>query len=672
MGNRPYDARYVEVHRAAAAAIDLLRRLAAEQNGGVAPPLPADAEVVRRLGGTPRNRYPRSVGRPEWLAEAWRRCDLPADAQVLHPTPPADGRDALERLRRDVAEFPLAAGRRSALDHRLATAYEAGSLAAGDVVEVYPARWTMPVPMESDLGRARRAFEREVRKYLTTTLGAEPTAWLKLLTTVDALCRPGGAGPDTRLSWPALAQRSQDTEAVDPARLLPDRPPTGRAIEDRLFHGQWWWPTGEVLLRCDADVLDALMPELPPGTGRLLAQYVVALRHGTPRAVLEYLLRSRDREALLVIARGIDLTRGTALRLLEYGDPKIHLAVLDNHFYVCAEERRQALTDPAVPLAPYVDRIPWGALPDCLHAIEPELVEAAFASAHRESFKMPEQLTGCLNVLRHGGPARLSALLATGLVGPAVTRICEKALATADPFAALRARADKELTTPKLASRLRRLGPQAGARAADRLMELLANPDWDYLEAEHDREPFRYWPQMVNRPGTPPDVAARHMDAIRGDYRRHRSYAANWLADGGTLWAGLGYSSDQEKETGPLEELLTEGLVSPEDLLRRVGRGPCVLRHLGDARHRPDAPPQIGEAVEQLTALVRTHLPVADEAAWHRLYHRLAGCDPRSPELGTIEELLTAECRSTGHDAAVGGDLADSPAPGDRLALGLR
>ncbi|MEU0276639.1 hypothetical protein [Streptomyces sp. NPDC006307] len=623
------------------AAVDLLRRLAAEENGGASPPLPTDVEV-RFLGRTHPGRYPRSVGRPEWLAEAWRRCDLPADAHVLHAAPPADGGEALEQVRRDVAAGQLAAGRRSDHVRRLAAAYEAGTLTASDVVETYPARWTMPIRVRSDHRRARRAFERELRAHLATSLGTDPSAWLKLLTTVDALCRPGGKGPDTLLSWPALVRRSQDTVAVASDRLLPDREPTGRKVEDQLFDARWWWPAGEVLLRCDADVLDALMPELPPRTGTLLARYIVAQRQGTPRAVLDHLLRNRNREALLVIARGVDLTRGTALRLLAYGDPEIHLAVLGLHFYICAEERRAALTDPSVPLAPHVDRIPWNAIPDCLHAIEPELIEAAFADSQRSKFKMPEQLTGCLNLLRHGGPDRLSALLATGLVSPAVTRICEKALTAPDPLAALSARAEKELTTQKLASRLRRLGPQAGADAADRLMELFPHPDWNHLEAEHAREPFRYWPQMVNRPGTPPEVAARHIDAIRRDYRRHRSYAGNWITDGRMLRAGLGYSADQEKATGQLDDLLTRGLITPEDLLRRVGQGPCVLHQLGDARCRPDAPAQIGEAVEQLTALVRTHLPVTDDEAWQRLYRRLAGRDPRHPERGTVEELLTA------------------------------
>jgi hypothetical protein len=641
MGARPYDAPYEEVHRAAVAAVDLLRRLAAEQGGGT-PPLPNDAEVVRFLGRTHPDRYPRSVGCPEWLAEAWRRCDLPTDAHAPRPTPPADGAEALEQLLHDVAAGKPAPDHRSAQVRRLSAAYEAGTLRAADVVEAYPARWTMP-RVHSDHSRAGRAFERELRTHLVTSLGTNPTSWLKLLTTVDALCRPDGEGPHTLLSWPALVQRSQDTVAAAPARLLPERAPTGRKVEDQLLHARWWWPTGEVLLRCDADVLDVLMPELPAGTGTVLAQYVVALRRGTPRAVLQHLLRSQNREALLVIARGIDLTRGTARQLLAYGDPEIHLAVLGLHFYVCAEERREALSDPSVPLAPHVDRIPWSALPDCLHAIEPELIEAAFASTHRSKFKMPEQLTGCLNMLQHAGPARLSALLATGHVSPAVTRICEKALTAADPLAALRARADKELTTQKLTSRLRRLGPQAGADAADRLMELFPNTDWNHLEAEHTREPFRYWPQMVNRPSTPPDVAARNIDAIRRDYRRHRSYAENWIADQGTLRAGLGYSANQEKATGQLEDLLTKGLITPDDLLRRVGQGPCVLRHLGDARCRPDAPPQIGEAVEKLTALVRKHLPMTDEAAWQRLYQRLAGRDPRHPERGTIEELLTVE-----------------------------
>ncbi|MEU5806227.1 hypothetical protein [Streptomyces sp. NPDC047718] len=648
MRARPYDAPCEEVHQAAVAAVDLLRSLAAEQCGGAAPPLPADAEVVRFLGRTHPKRYPKSVGRPEWLAEAWHRCGLPTDEGVPRPAAPAaDGAAVLELLRQDVADGDPAPHRRSTHLHALSAAYAAGKLRAADIVGAFPARWSMQLRPLSDRDAAGPAFERELRAHLTTALGTDPAAWLKLLTTADVLCRPAGKDPDRLLSWPALVQRSRDAAAVAPARLLPDRAPTGRKVEDQLFRALWWWPTGEVLRRCDADVLDALMPELPPETGTLLAQYVVAARRGTPSAVLEHLLRSGNQEALLVIARGVDLTRGTALRLLEHDDPEIHLAVLDLHFYICAEERRAAVTDPSVPLAPYVDRIPRNALPDCLHAVEPELVEAAFASSHLSTFKMPEQLTGCLNLLRHAGPARLSALLATGRVSPAVTRICEKALTTADPLAALSARVDKELTTQKLASRLRRLGPQAGADAADRLMELFPNADWDHLEAEHAREPFRYWPQMVNRPGTPAAVAARHIDAIRRDYRSHRSYAEVWITDKAALRAGLGYRADHEKATGNLDDLLTKGLITPDDLLRHVGQAPCVLRRLGDDRLRPDAPPQIAEAVEELRALVRTHLPVDDGAAWQRLYRRLAGRDPQLPERGTVQELLTVTAAAT-------------------------
>ncbi|MFJ3921847.1 hypothetical protein [Streptomyces sp. NPDC090022] len=641
MGARPYDAPKEDVHQAAVAAIDLLRRLATEAGGG-APALPADADAVRFLGRTHPSRYPRAAGRPEWLTEAWHRCELPTDTGNPHPAPPADGAAALERLRQDVAAGAASPDRFPAGADRLVAAYEAGAVGAADIVAAYPARWTMPYRIRFDHERARRAFERELWTHLAASLGADPAAWLRLLTTVEAFCRPGAAGPEPLLSWPALVRRSRDTVPADPAGLLPDRALDSRKTADQLFDARWWWPAGEVLRRCDADVLDALMPVLPAGTGTLLARYVVALRHGTPRAVLEHLRRTGDREALLVIARGHDLTRGTALRLLEHGDPEIHLAVLDLHFHVGAEEHRAALTDPAVALAPYVDRIPWNALPDCLHAVEPELVEAAFASSHRQKFKMPEQLTGCLTLLRHAGPARLSALLATGVVSPAVTRICRKALAAPDPLAALRARVDQELTTAKLVSRLRGLGPRAGADAADRLMELFPDADWNQLEAEHAREPFRYWPQMVNRPRTPADVAARNIDAVRRDHRSHRSYAEHWIADKSVLRAGLDYTGTSDKTTGYLEDLLTKGLITPDDLLRRVGGGPSVLRHLGDARCRPDAPAQIAQAVERVAALVHAHLPVSDEAAWQRLYRRLAGRGPDHPERGTIEELLTA------------------------------
>ncbi|MCN9243365.1 hypothetical protein NGF19_21700 [Streptomyces sp. RY43-2] len=637
----PDRAPFEEVHRAAVAAIDLLRQLAVEQ-GGVEPPLPRDDMAVGFLGRTHFSHWPGPNGCPEWLLEAWRRCDYPVD----HPHAPRRtvpiGRDRLLEQLRDEVESPFPRwAAKLVMCAELSAAYLDGTLTPAEILAAYPARWTMPVRERFEYGRLRRAYERELQAHLKASLGADTDAWLRLLTVVDQDCAPDTDGPSAFLGWPELVKRSQDIDAADPERFVPAKDLTSKKVEDLLFYARWWWPAGEVLRRCDADTLDVLIPVLPAGTRLALARYTVALRHGTPREVLEHLLRSDDREALRAVAEGIDLTPRTALRLLTVGDPDIHLAVLGVHFYIHAEEHVAALTDPAVPLAPFVDRIPWNALPDCLHAIEPELIEAAFASSHQAKFKMPEQLTGCLNLLRQGGPARLAALLASGRVSPGAARICRTALAAPDPLAALEARVERELTTPKLVSRLRRLGSRAGSDQADRLMRIFSRLDWDLLEVEHAREPFRFWPQMVNRQDTPLDVAARHTDAIETDHRRHRPETDRPEVARVLVRSGLSFSANPDAANLQLEDLLTTEVISTDDLLHDAGLGPCVLRYLAEARLRPDAPPQAVEAVDKLAELVRTHLPATDDEAWQRLYTRLAGLDPSGPERGTIHDILT-------------------------------
>ncbi|MEV5986780.1 hypothetical protein AB0L85_17430 [Streptomyces sp. NPDC052051] len=630
---------FEEEHRAAVAAIELLRQLAVEQ-GGVEPPLPRDDKAVGFLGRTHRSHWPRRTGCPEWLIEAWRRCDYPVDdPRAPRRTAPADRDRLLRQLRDEIGTPDPRWSLNLVMGEELSAAYLDGTLTPAEILAVYPARWTMPVRERCEHGCLRRAFEHALWAHLKASLGADTDAWLRLLTVVDQICAPDADGPLALLDWPDLVKRSQDVDSADPERFVPAKDLTAKKVWDVLFRAQWWWPAGEVLRRCDADTLDVLIPVLSAGTRLALAQYTVAMRHGTPRGVLEHLLRSDDREALRAVAEGIDLTPRTALRLLTVGDPDIHIAVLGAHFCIYPEEHVAAVTDPAVPLAPFVDRISWSALPDCLHAIEPELIEAAFASSHQPKFKMPEQLTGCLNLLRQGGPARLSALLATGRVSPGVVRICQKALAAPDPLTALEARVERELTTPKLVSRLRRVGSRVSR--TDRLMRIFSRPDWDLLEAEHAREPFDHWPQMINRKATPPDVAARHADAINVDFRSHRPYGDHPEVARGLLRSGLGYGAHMDRATRRLEDLLTAEMISADDLIQVARVGPCVLRYLGEARHRPDAPPQVAEAVDKLAELVRTWLPVTDDAAWQRLYTRLAGLDPSGPERGTIHDLLT-------------------------------
>lgn len=168
--------------------------------------------------------------------------------------------------------------------------------------------------------------------------------------------------------------------------------------------------------------------------------------------------------------------------------------------------------------------------------------------------------------------------------------------------------------------------------------------DWPHLEAEHAREPFAHWPQIVNRPSTPLEVLARHTEAAARDHQRSRTVCRSDdpVVARGILRNGISYSSTPDGAIDLLDRMLDEGVITADDLIRVAGQGPCVLRYLGDARHRADAPEAVAEALARVTVLVLRHLPVDDEAAWHRLYARLAAQSPHPLQEGTIESVLTA------------------------------
>lgn len=647
-----------QTERSAVAAIDLLRRLAAESGGGHAP-APRDPEVVRFLGATHRTHWPPATGCPDWLTESWAACGFPErDPRGPRPERVPDRAEILEQLRFETdrtCRGRTGSRKAAAIATWLSPFYLGGIVTAADVLEVLPARLSMPVRVHWQAYRVRHAIERELRTLLTGALGTDPQAWLRLLTAVERTCRATSDRPD--ITWPQLVELAGSTEP-DPGMLLPTRdledPRTyvrrGRGrrkpAADELFDATWWWPSGEVLRRAESAVLDLVMPALPDGTGVLLAQYVVALRHGTPPGVLRHLMDAGDREALLVLARGMDLDGRTAVPLLALGDQDIHLSVVNAWARVTPDQRHRALTDPVVDLAPRVTEILSLVHHECLQAREPELIEAAFAGPGQKKFKIQEHLTGCLALLRAGGPARLTALLATGRVSPAVGRIGAKALTAPDPQAALRTRAEREFTTPKLVARLRRVSRRSGATDAAQLMLLFDGwgVDWPHLEAEHAREPFAHWAPIVNRPSTPPEVLARHTLAAARAHQRSRSVCGSDdpVVARGILRNGISYGSTPDGAIDLLDRMLDEGVITADDLIRVAGQGPCVLRYLGDGRHRADAPEAVAEALARVAVLVRRHLPVDDEAAWHRLYARLAAQSPHPLQEGTIESLLTA------------------------------
>ncbi|MGY0057473.1 hypothetical protein ACWY4P_13050 [Streptomyces sp. LZ34] len=623
--------------RSALAGIDTLRGLSRG-----APPLPADEGVVRRLAATHVTFWP-GARFPAWARDAWDGCGI-ADPLRLVPEP--DTRRVPNRLREDRV-WSDKLGINETLRGDLDTAWLAGTVTGPDLLAAIPARYTMPVWNDSD-SPAMHGLERTLCAFLAGALGTDTDAWLRLMTAVEEVRTLPGADRDA--TWPDLLARAADT-TPDPRRIVPYAKVTGRDREKLLRWREWTWPAAEVLRRApDAKILDALMPLLPDHTGWLLALYVVAQRQAAPQTVVEHLKRCGDREALVMLAEWIDADPPTHRALLAHGDPEVHLALLAPHVYLGPAEARQVL-DGSVPLAPYesrsadmrLRRVPGNAYPDLLHAAEPELIEAAFTH-DRGRFKTPEQLFGCLNLLRRGGPHRLSALLATGRVGPAVTKMCHQALASADPLAALEKRARRELTTAKLASRLRRVRSTVGFVDTERLLALFPDIDWAYLEAEHAREPFEFWSAVVTHATTPSAVAARHADAILGD--RRGSYRRRPVRDAeiarGMARRGLG-SSDWRAMTLRADRMLADGLLTADDLVSVAAPADRVLGYLGGALRRPDAPPQARAATERIAELVATHLDGDDDpdGAWQRVYARLAGQDPRWPRSSSIEATLT-------------------------------
>ncbi|MGW3567741.1 hypothetical protein ACWDSL_28450 [Streptomyces sp. NPDC000941] len=618
--------------RSALAGIDTLRGLSRG-----APPLPTDEGVLRRLAATHVTFWP-GARFPAWVRDAWEAWDGRGIADPLSLVPEPDTRRVLSRVREDRIwsdKLGIAGSLRGELD----TAWLAGTVTGPDLLAAIPARYTMPVWRQSE-SPAMLGLERALRTFLAGVLGTDTDAWLRLMTAVEDVRTLPGADRDA--TWPDLLARAADTTPA-PRRIVPYAKVTGREREKLLRWREWTWPAGEVLRRApDAKILDALMPLLPDHTGWLLALYVVAQRQAAPEAVVEHLKRCGDREALVMLAEWIDLDPPTHRALLAHGDPEIHLALLAPHFHHGLEEARRVL-DGSVPLAPYESRIPGNAFPHLLHASEPELIEAAFTH-DRGRFKTPEQLVGCLNMLRRGGPHRLSALLATGRVGPAVTKMCQKALASADPLATLEERAQRELTTKKLASRLRRVRSTLGYPDTERLVALFPDIDWAYLEAEHAREPFEFWSAVVGHATAPSAVAARHAGAILGDRRASRRGRPPRDVEiaRGMARRGLG-TSDWRAITLDADRLLADGLLTDRDLVSVAAPADRVLGYLGSALRRPDAPPQARAATERIAELVAVHLDGSDDpdAAWQRTYARLTGQDRRWPRAGSIEATLT-------------------------------
>ncbi|MFD0146448.1 MULTISPECIES: hypothetical protein [unclassified Streptomyces] len=627
--------------RAALGAIDLLRSLAVP---GTAP-LPDDPEILRRLSAHARDDVP---GRrhPDWLHEACLAQGLDDLAHLCHPPTRAD---ALARMAQTPESGSLA---------RIAEqAYLHGTVSADDLLHHLPAAPTLRVPHDWNDLAFLAAWRRSLATFLERELGTDADAWLRLAATARrSMTEPvddGTAGRHTA-TWPELLDRSRRDarrtavpleEARAPlghaSTFAPTEPPTSPGSAVRLLargNHLWAWPLGTLLCAAGPAALAAVMARLGPDGPWMLAAFVLRSR-ATPPTPFAHLLAQRDPSALTVLSEQSRWLDPTALhRLLDLADPDVDLAVLrangDPDVSRRIAARPGALTQR---LADALRADPLAELPGgrtaWLESAEPELIELVFDRAGKH-LTMAQQLVGALNLLRHGGPGRAAALAASGRLGAAVTRLCQKALASDDPASVLAARAAKELAPGRLAARLRKCRTHGDARAL--LDSTPGTPEWQALEAEHAREPVPFWEAVVRHPTAPRDFRIRHAGHL------HRLSAFGTPPDREVTVARVRHGVDtygREPLDALLDHLLRTGRLSGRDLVREAAPAAVVLGYLGRARRRPDAPEEVGAALEEAARLVAERLG-DDPDAWRALHARLTDPDVnRAPAFATPELL---------------------------------
>ncbi|MFE5487910.1 hypothetical protein [Streptomyces sp. NPDC056527] len=277
-------------------------------------------------------------------------------------------------------------------------------------------------------------------------------------------------------------------------------------------------------------------------------------------------------------------------------------------------------------------RTPW------LESAEPTLIELVFDRAGKH-LTLAQQLVGSLNLLRYGGPRRLAALVESGLLGAAATRLCQKALATSDPASVLAARTEKELAPDRLAKRLRR------AHMHTQILDILDNtpgtPVWESLEAEHAKEPIPAWEHVVRHPTAPHAFKARNAAHL------HR-LSAHDAPLGRELTLARARYGINGSTRGPvdalLDHLLRTGELTGRDLVHDAVPAAVVLSYLGRARRRSDAPEEVHVALEEVTRLVAERLG-DNTHAWRDVYTRLT-----NPAISPAPAFTTRELLSTRDD----------------------
>ncbi|GAA2482504.1 hypothetical protein GCM10010406_18500 [Streptomyces thermolineatus] len=627
-----------ERQRAALGALDLLIRLAPGD-----APLPDDPGSLRYLARHHPADNPGGES-PAWLVKACEAAGI-APEDGWHTPPP---------WAQALAE-PARARDADAARHTLETAYLHGVLRADDLLHTLPAPWLVRRPHDWYRLAFPVAWENALAAFLDHELGDDPDAWLRLAAAAREEMRAETRRPPHGATWPELLERSRtrtgapapeewapmaDHAAVDYGPSSRNPAPTTPDEALRLLAGGnhlWLWPLGTLLGLAGPRALTAVLPRLGPDGPWLLAAHL--LRHRpTPRAAFDHLLRQRDPQALRVLAvQGRWLDDGLEQRLADLRDPDTDLALL--HHTQDRHVRRRVVTAPgpvAGRLLPGLRDAPSAAPPGgalWLESAEPDLIEAVLVRTGRH-LDLAQQLTGCLNLLRHGGPRRLGDLVGRGVLGRAATRLCQKALAGPDPAAMLRARLDRELSPARLAARLRR--SDHPWRTAELLGNRPAAWDWYGLEAEHHKDPVPHWAEVVRHPAAPRDLVLRHSEHLPAP-GRHRTPADPRLTRA-RLRHGLG-DHFHEPLTVQLDHLLGTGHLGGADMVREVAPAALVLDYLNGAGRRTDAPARVGAALAETAVLVRDRLGV-DAAAWRRVVARLTERDPHWDPLAPVASLL--------------------------------
>ncbi|MEU0935935.1 hypothetical protein [Embleya sp. NPDC005971] len=540
------------------------------------------------------------------------------------------------------------------------SAYRHGFVGPLDLLGVLPARALTPLPRKWRSRIVADPLHRAIEVSVAERLGVDPARWSA------ALLAMGTAG-DRAL--PELLDAAVESAAVGGAGVGDWRRLRSPIVVEfeaayantwRIRRG-WRWPAGDLLLRASPEALAVLLPLLGTHAYPTLWAYARHVEYASS-ALDEYAFLTGDRDALRILAarRRDAEVRARLLRLDDpelnadlYGTPSAreHVALRRAVLSRVPQGRPAAgpadllALDPVLRERLSADRRATASVLPALRikveAADPELIEHALRQLGKKA-SLLDRLLGLRGLLRHGGADRIGDLVEQGVLGATAGRVVVKALATADPDAALTERIDRERSGEKLVTKLRRCfdGTDAGE-----VLDLPYLRDWALIVAEHEREPFPA--EVVNRLVLQPDSPARLLELGPVYYRVARTAAT---LDAAHARASVAFGNSVLGDAAwytHLDHLVSAGLLTGHDLVHLARGAGSLLRWIAEATRRIGVDPAIHaaatEAHTEIAALLKTHLD-PDPTRWHRVFAALAGCDPtwlpESPG-STIEALLT-------------------------------